>query len=116
MCHQYSCSRKFAAIIARIRVLAPEDPLRGLEGLLEGGRGIGYLLGSRVRIFSKSPRIAPLKVERDWMIRSKNAIGQWNLVANEGPGFGEFAGGDDATARRFANEEAVAVALRGAGC
>ena len=84
--------RKLAAIVASARVIAPEDALRGLEGLLEGGRDFGQLLGRCVSVKSKGPGIAPLQVERIWMISSKNALGQCHLVAQESPGFGEFAG------------------------
>jgi hypothetical protein len=45
-------------------MLAPEHPLRGLEGLLEGGRDLGQLFGRYVFVKSKGPRIPPLEVER----------------------------------------------------
>ena len=91
----FSCERKFAANIERIRVLAPEDSLRCLEGLLEGGRDLGQLFGRYVFVKSKSPSVSPLEVERDRMIRSKNARSQFHLLACEGPGFGEVAGVDE---------------------
>ena len=90
-----SCNCKFAADIERIRVLAPEDSLRCLEGLLEGGRDFDQLISRYAFVKRKSPSVTPLEGEREIMIRSKNALGQCHLVVDEGPGFGEFAGVDE---------------------
>ena len=99
-CNQYSCSRKLAAIVASARVLAPEDSLRCLEGLLEGGRDFDQLISRYAFVKRKSPSVTPLEGEREIMIRSKNALGQCHLVVDEGPGFGEFAGVDDGALRK----------------
>ena len=91
----FPCSRKLAAVIARIRVLAPEDPLRGLEGFLEGGRDFDQLISRYAFVKSKGPRIAPLEVERVWMISSKRAPHQFHLVAHESPGFSVISSVDE---------------------
>ena len=83
--------RKLAAIVASARVIAPEDALRGLEGLLEGGRDLGQLFGRYVFVESKGSRIPPLEVERGLMISSESALGQFDLVAGERPGFSEIS-------------------------
>ena len=76
-------------------MLASANSLRDFESLFEGGRDLGQLFGRCVFVKSKGPRIPPLEIEREIMIRSKNALGQCHLVVDEGPGFGEFAGVDE---------------------
>ena len=83
----FSCKRKLAANTASPRVLASANSLRDFESLFEGGRDLGQLFGRYVSVESKGPRVAPLEVERDWMISSKRAPRQFHLVAHEGPGF-----------------------------
>ena len=91
----FSCKRKLAANVTCLRVLASANSLRDFESLFEGGRHRGQLIGRYAFVKSKGPRIAPLEVERDWMIRSKNARRQFHLLAREGPGFGEISGIDE---------------------
>ena len=91
----FSCKRKLAANTTSPRVLASANSLRDFESLFEGGRDLGQLFGRYVFVKSKSPSVSPLEVERDPMIRSKNARRQFHLLAREGPGFGEVAGVDE---------------------
>ena len=152
----FSCERKFAANIERIRVLAPEDSLRCLEGLLEGGRDLGAkgveFAGHSGKLKRGALPTADLAYVRDQcrqlqevdklhetLLRNVPAARRHPVVFEDLTGAAgknywkrllAFVGARDlaasletslvrlgnATARRFANEEAVAAALRGAGC
>ena len=90
-----SCKRKLAANTASPRVLASANSLRDFESRFEGGRDLGQLFGRYVFVKSKGPRIAPLEVERDWMLSSKRAPRQFRLIGHEGPGFGIISGVDE---------------------
>jgi len=76
-------------------MIASEDMLCGLNSLLENGRDLRQLLGRYVLVTSKRSRVTPLEVEREYMVRSKSALGQCNLVGYKDLGFGEFSSVDE---------------------
>ena len=95
-------------------MLAPEDPLRGLEGLLEGGRDFDQLRDvPAARKFPVAFEDLTGAAGKSHWRRLLAFVGARDLAASLETSLVRLG---NATARRFANEEAVAAALRGAGC
>ena len=83
--------RFYEAFLERIRKLRKD----GKSVIFMGDLNVAHKAIDLARPEENIKNSGYLEVEREWMIRSKNALGQCHLVGHEGPGFGAFSAVDE---------------------